>query len=206
MLGDTCDGLASLLTKKEWSIFVLNTRDWPTIRTGFRKLATLNLLRDKLVTRNNEFQLAMCNNIARQVKGKCWPYYQTKKQTKRQGKQINNQNAEKNREATPRTGKRERRWLGEIQYSTNVALHLRLLAFSSLERVTFVFCSFKRGEGTLGPTLPKITIDGITIRPKSKRKAARAWYCTTWIIISQWNNFSRFSSRGFQKSHFSSPL
>ena len=51
------------------------------MRTGFGKFAALYLLRDKLVTHaviraTKGFNL-QCNNVARQVEGKCCPYNRT---------------------------------------------------------------------------------------------------------------------------------
>jgi len=59
------------------------THNWPRIRPGFRKFATLHLLRDGLVTHaviraTTVFNL-QCNNVARQVEGKCCPCYWTLK-------------------------------------------------------------------------------------------------------------------------------
>ena len=59
----------------------LFTHNWPIICPGFRKFATLHVLRDKLVTyavirATTDFNL-QCNNVAWQVEEKCVPYYWT---------------------------------------------------------------------------------------------------------------------------------
>lgn len=61
----------------------LFTHNWPITGPGFRKFATLHLLRHKLVTHaaihvTTDFNLQW-NNVTRQVEGKCCPYYQTLK-------------------------------------------------------------------------------------------------------------------------------
>lgn len=117
----------------------------------------------------------------------------------KRGKRISKQSERKeNLKATPSAGKCARllRVVDWAKYNVLQVSHSIwfFLGFSLLELVTLVFCSFQRGERKLGPRLPRIAIDGITARPKSKRKAAQVCYymrpngdviyCTSRIILS----------------------